>query len=103
MELCSGGRLLDEIAREGKFSEQRATIVIKDLMTVFKYCHEMGVHQDIKPENILLTKAGKTRSWTLDSLRESPMVNFLLAFALKLRRMGWVSCDHTVMDSSENG
>jgi serine/threonine protein kinase len=70
MELCSGGRLLDEIAREGKFSEQRATIVIKDLMTVFKYCHEMGVvHQDIKPENILLTKAGKTRSRTLDSAR----------------------------------
>jgi len=62
MELCSGGRLLDEIAREGKFSEQRAAIVIKDLMAVLKYCHEMGVvHRDVKPENILLTKAGKVK------------------------------------------
>ncbi|XP_062193460.1 serine/threonine-protein kinase PEPKR2-like [Phragmites australis] len=62
MELCSGGRLLDEIAREEKFSEQRAAIVIKDLMAVVKYCHEMGVvHRDIKPENILLTKAGKMK------------------------------------------
>ncbi|XP_062199093.1 serine/threonine-protein kinase PEPKR2-like [Phragmites australis] len=62
MELCGGGRLLDEVAREGKFSEQRAAIVIKDLMAVLKYCHEMGVvHRDIKPENILLTKAGKVK------------------------------------------
>ncbi|KQJ90577.1 serine/threonine-protein kinase PEPKR2 [Brachypodium distachyon] len=62
MELCSGGRLLDEIARDGKFSEQRAAIVIKDLMSVLKYCHEMGViHRDIKPENILLTKTGKMK------------------------------------------
>nr|CAB3453642.1 unnamed protein product [Digitaria exilis] len=62
MELCAGGRLLDEIAREGNFSEQRAAIVIKDLMAVLKYCHEMGVvHRDIKPENILLTKAGKMK------------------------------------------
>jgi hypothetical protein len=62
MELCGGGRLLDEIARQGKFSEQRAAILIKDLMAVLKYCHDMGVvHRDIKPENILLTKAGKMK------------------------------------------
>ncbi|KAG8049933.1 hypothetical protein GUJ93_ZPchr0009g511 [Zizania palustris] len=62
MELCGGGRLLDEMARKGKFSEQRAAIVIKDVMSVVKYCHEMGVvHRDIKPENILLTKAGKIK------------------------------------------
>jgi len=62
MELCGGGRLLDEIAREGKFSEQRAAVLIKDLMAVLKYCHDMGVvHRDIKPENILLTKAGKMK------------------------------------------
>ncbi|KAM3258051.1 hypothetical protein ACQJBY_050032 [Aegilops geniculata] len=62
MELCSGGRLLDEMARDGTFSEQRAALVIKDLMSVVKYCHEMGViHRDIKPENILLTKTGKMK------------------------------------------
>ncbi|CAH8382350.1 unnamed protein product [Eruca vesicaria subsp. sativa] len=60
MELCSGGRLIDQMVKEGKYSEQRAANIFKDLMLVIKYCHEMGVvHRDIKPENILLTAAGK--------------------------------------------
>ena len=38
------------------FSELQATFVIKDLMSVVKYCHQMGViHRDIKPEYILFT------------------------------------------------
>jgi serine/threonine protein kinase len=62
MELCAGGRLLDEVARDGRVSEQRAAVIVKDLMSVVKYCHEMGVvHRDIKPENILLTKTGKMK------------------------------------------
>jgi serine/threonine protein kinase len=36
--------------------------VIKELMAVLKYCHEMGVvHRDVKPENVLLTKAGRLK------------------------------------------
>jgi serine/threonine protein kinase len=62
MELCHGGRLLDEVAREGTLSERRAANVIKELMAVLKYCHEMGVvHRDVKPENVLLTKAGRLK------------------------------------------
>ncbi|XP_051188175.1 serine/threonine-protein kinase PEPKR2 [Lolium perenne] len=62
MELCGGGPLLDEIARVGAVSERRAAVIIRDLMSVLKYCHEMGVvHRDIKPENILLTKNGKMK------------------------------------------
>ncbi|EOY15369.1 hypothetical protein QUC31_000508 [Theobroma cacao] len=58
MELCSGGRLIDQMA-EGQYSEQRAANIFKDVMLVIKYCHEMGVvHRDIKPENILLTTSG---------------------------------------------
>ncbi|KAL0697677.1 hypothetical protein Bca4012_053799 [Brassica carinata] len=60
MELCSGGRLVDQMVKEGKYSEQRAANIFKDLMLVINYCHEMGVvHRDVKPENILLTAAGK--------------------------------------------
>ncbi|CAF2108571.1 unnamed protein product [Brassica oleracea var. botrytis] len=60
MELCSGGRLVDQMVKEGKCSEQRAANIFKDLMLVISYCHEMGVvHRDVKPENILLTGAGK--------------------------------------------
>lgn len=62
MELCSGGRLIDLLNKEGILSEQRAASVMKELMVVIKYCHEMGVvHRDLKPENILLTTAGKMK------------------------------------------
>ncbi|XP_061357051.1 serine/threonine-protein kinase PEPKR2-like [Gastrolobium bilobum] len=54
MELCSGGRLVDQMFREGPCSEQRAANILKEVMLVIKYCHDMGVvHRDIKPENIL--------------------------------------------------
>ncbi|CAA7395791.1 unnamed protein product [Spirodela intermedia] len=62
MELCSGGRLLDQITREGTYSEQKAAKLLKELILVIKYCHDMGVvHRDIKPENILLTTSGKMK------------------------------------------
>ncbi|XP_027330470.1 serine/threonine-protein kinase PEPKR2-like [Abrus precatorius] len=61
MELCSGGRLIDKM-REGSCSEHQAAGIIKEVMLVVKYCHDMGVvHRDIKPENILLTKSGKIK------------------------------------------
>ncbi|KAL3350302.1 hypothetical protein AABB24_023010 [Solanum stoloniferum] len=62
MELCSGGRLLDQMARVGRYPEQQAANVMKDLMLVIRYCHEMGVvHRDIKPENVLLTTSGQVK------------------------------------------
>ncbi|KAL5714707.1 non-specific serine/threonine protein kinase [Ranunculus cassubicifolius] len=62
MELCSGGRLVDQMAKEGSFSECRAASILKELMLVIKYLHEMGVvHRDIKPENILLTQTGSMK------------------------------------------
>lgn len=62
MELCSGGRLIDQMVQEVQYSEHRAAKIFKEVMLVIKYCHDMGVvHRDIKPENILLTKAGKIK------------------------------------------
>lgn len=62
MELCSGGRLIDQMVDEGRYSEQRAANIFKDVMLVIKYCHDMGVvHRDIKPENILLASLGKMK------------------------------------------
>lgn len=62
MELCSGGRLLDEMVSEGRYTEHRAANLLKELILVIKYCHDMGVvHRDIKPENILLTPTGKLK------------------------------------------
>lgn len=62
MELCSGGRLVDQLNKEGRYSEQRAAHIMKELVLVIKYCHDMGVvHRDVKPENILLTSSGKMK------------------------------------------
>lgn len=62
MELCSGGRLIDRMLEEGRYSERRAANILKEVMLVVKYCHDMGVvHRDLKPENILLTKSGKIK------------------------------------------
>ncbi|XP_060217888.1 serine/threonine-protein kinase PEPKR2 [Lycium barbarum] len=62
MELCPGGRLIDEMTKEGRYSEHKAANIFKDLMLVIQYCHDMGVvHRDIKPENILLTASGKIK------------------------------------------
>lgn len=62
MELCSGGRLLNQMVREGRYSERRAANLLKELILVIKYCHDMGVvHRDIKPENILLTTSGEMK------------------------------------------
>lgn len=62
MELCSGGRLIDQVVSDGPYSEQRTANLIKEVMLVVKYCHDMGVvHRDIKPENILLTASGKLK------------------------------------------
>eukprot|EP00257_Ricinus_communis_P024773 XP_025012187.1 serine/threonine-protein kinase PEPKR2 [Ricinus communis] len=62
MELCSEGRLIDQMVEEGQYSEQRAANIFKDVMSVIKYCHDMGVvHRDVKPENLLLMSSGKIK------------------------------------------
>ncbi|XVF01527.1 hypothetical protein REPUB_Repub04eG0096500 [Reevesia pubescens] len=62
MELCSGGRLLDQMAKERRYSEYSVANILKELVLVIKYCHDMGVvHRDIKPENILLTASGQMK------------------------------------------
>ncbi|XP_065880572.1 serine/threonine-protein kinase PEPKR2 [Euphorbia lathyris] len=62
MELCSKGRLIDQMVEEGQYSEQRAANIFKDIMSVIKYCHDMGVvHRDVKPENVLLMSSGKLK------------------------------------------
>ncbi|KAJ4833928.1 Serine/threonine-protein kinase pepkr2 [Turnera subulata] len=62
MELCSGGRLIDQMSEVVQYSEQRAANIFRDVMLVVKYCHDMGVvHRDLKPENILFVSSGKIK------------------------------------------
>ncbi|KAL9380648.1 hypothetical protein Peur_026305 [Populus x canadensis] len=62
MELCPEGRLLDKMAKERQYPEHRAANILKEIVSVIKYCHDMGVvHRDIKPENILLATSGQMK------------------------------------------
>ncbi|XVE93183.1 hypothetical protein REPUB_Repub01dG0168300 [Reevesia pubescens] len=61
MELCSWGRLLDQMAKERQYSEYFAANILMELVLVIKYCHDMSVvHRDIKPENVL-TASGQIK------------------------------------------
>ncbi|KMT20238.1 hypothetical protein BVRB_1g002420 [Beta vulgaris subsp. vulgaris] len=57
MELCEGGELLDRIlSRGGRYSEEDAKAIIKQILNVVSFCHLQGVvHRDLKPENFLFT------------------------------------------------
>ncbi len=62
IEYMQGGELFDIIADQGHLSEQRASQVLRDIITAVDYLHTLGVvHCDIKPENILC----KTKQWPL--------------------------------------
>ncbi|XP_048113806.1 calcium/calmodulin-dependent protein kinase 1Db isoform X1 [Alosa pseudoharengus] len=54
MQLVSGGELFDRIVERGFYTEQDASILIKQVLNAVNYLHEMGiVHRDLKPENLL--------------------------------------------------
>ncbi|KAJ3678038.1 hypothetical protein LUZ60_001841 [Juncus effusus] len=65
MEMCEGGSLWDLMKKAGSArctSEKDAATLMKDLILITKYLHEMGVaHRDIKPQNILFTKSGQMK------------------------------------------
>ncbi|CAG9325492.1 unnamed protein product [Blepharisma stoltei] len=55
MEIVEGGELFERIVKKKVFSEYAASQIIKQLLEVVCYLHEVGIiHRDIKPENILL-------------------------------------------------
>jgi len=55
MENAKGGELYERISMKNKFSEYAASRIIKQLLEVVAYLHDIGIiHRDLKPENILL-------------------------------------------------
>ena len=57
MELCTGGELLDSIARIGCLSESQTAIYMKQILSAVYYLHSLRiVHRDLKLENMLIEK-----------------------------------------------
>lgn len=55
MELVRGGELFDEIVRRNKFTEQDASIIMKQVVSALEYLHSNGIiHRDVKVYNQVL-------------------------------------------------
>merc|ERR1712062_613921 len=53
-ELCTGGELFERIRENKKFSEEKATEILTDIISAIGFCHSKNiVHRDLKPENIM--------------------------------------------------
>lgn len=54
-EVLKGGELFQRIINSKCFTEQQASIIVKQIMEGLNYMHSQSVtHRDLKPENILL-------------------------------------------------
>ena len=54
-EVLKGGELFKRIIEAKCFTEQQASIIVKQIMEGLNYMHQqMVTHRDLKPENILL-------------------------------------------------
>ncbi|XP_045815165.1 CDPK-related kinase 5-like isoform X2 [Trifolium pratense] len=78
MELCEGGELLDRIlSRGGKYTEEDAKAILRQILNAAAFCHLQGVvHRDLKPENFLFA--------SMDENSELKAIDFGLSDFVKL-------------------
>jgi serine/threonine-protein kinase len=62
MELVEGTSLRALLTKQGRTPEVRALEMMRQVLEALKYAHAAGIiHRDIKPDNIMLTKAGMVK------------------------------------------
>lgn len=62
LELIDGGTLRQEIERTGRLEPGRVRDLLEQLAEALAAAHERGVvHQDLRPENVLLTQSGRVK------------------------------------------
>lgn len=60
MEYISGGDMLQDLIRQGRFLEPHARRLLKELGSAMEYVHSRNiVHRDLKPENLLRTSSDR--------------------------------------------
>ncbi|KAK3825553.1 MAG: kinase-like domain-containing protein [Benniella sp.] len=53
-DLATGGELFDRICEQGRFTENNAATIMKEVIQAVEYLHSKNVvHRDLKPENLL--------------------------------------------------
>lgn len=53
-EFVEGPTLLEELAAEGTFDEEKVWAVLKDMLPVLQFIHERNIiHRDVKPQNVI--------------------------------------------------
>jgi predicted Ser/Thr protein kinase len=59
MEFVEGATLSEALAREGRFTPERAVRIASDICDVLAEAHKLGIiHRDLKPSNIMLNERG---------------------------------------------
>ncbi|KAG0045815.1 hypothetical protein BGZ83_008953 [Gryganskiella cystojenkinii] len=54
LDCASGGELFDRICDQGRFTENNAATIMKEVISAIEYLHSKNVvHRDLKPENLL--------------------------------------------------
>ena len=54
MEYCKGGELFERIIQIGRYTEKRAAMLMKQIISAVKFLHDNNIaHRDLKPENFL--------------------------------------------------
>ncbi|WQF83241.1 Putative serine/threonine-protein kinase, active [Colletotrichum destructivum] len=62
LEYVEQGDLFDYINNNGRFTEEGAMFLFRQMMSALQYCHSFNIcHRDLKPENILLTSDNKVK------------------------------------------
>ncbi|KAK1965673.1 Pkinase-domain-containing protein [Colletotrichum sublineola] len=62
LEYVEQGDLFDYINTNGRFSEEDAMFIFRQMMSALQYCHSFNIcHRDLKPENILLKSGNKVK------------------------------------------
>ena len=85
MEYIKGTKMMDDLKLVGHYSERKAAILAKQLLTTLGYIHDKSIiHRDLKPENLLINK-------TEDGF-EVKLVDFGLAAFLGTKYQGFKKC-----------